>query len=617
VLALGLAACGAWFVFRDHPLDRAERHYRAGAWREAALEAGKALAANPGQARATFLLARSEARLGRDRTARNLYLQLDPSRYEAEDYFLVARGLIGSGQIDEGRLGLERALALDPSHAETLRDLIRLNRRVDRLSDAAEQAEKLAALPSWEARGSVLLGLVKQAQGDPRAAGTAFRAAIARDPRIEDSEAPLETVQKALVRSLLQTGQPSEARAALDAIGSERPFDPEDYWLKSRAALQQRDLAAASEALSHAAGFALDRPEAFEPAPFVGITSCQECHPKIFRAQRSSRHAQTFRARGDLRDMPRTAKPRPDPASAEVTHSVAPRGDDLVFRTHSPGGDLEAVVAFVMGSGDRAMTLVGRDPQGSWRELRMSYYGSITDWDRTTGHLTVPQAPLHFLGLPQTADTLRRCLGCHTTGARVSPDGTGVIATQERGFHCERCHGPAGNHLIAVEAKFSDPAIGRPRLASPAPLNALCGQCHSAEGRGVTADDPNLARFQVTALAMSRCTMPAGEPLSCLACHSPHHNAETSPAFYEAKCLECHAAGASSTHQQSAPVACPVSPARGCVSCHMPKVQTDVPHTTFTAHLIRAKQPAKPAGAKSPTQLSPPTRSSAGSGNAP
>ena len=196
-----------------------------------------------------------------------------------------------------------------------------------------------------------------------------------------------------------------------------------------------------------------------------------------------------------------------------------------------------------MGSGDRAMTLVGRDANRNWRELRLSYYGSIGDWDRTPSHRVRPDSPHEFLGLVQTEDSLRRCLGCHTTHARVGPDS--IHVSSEQGFSCERCHGPAGNHLDAMDLKFPDPAIARPRLASAERVNALCGQCHSAMGRGITAEDPDLARFQASALPLSRCATEAqGSTMSCLTCHNPHRNAETSPAYLRSQVLEMPRQGA-------------------------------------------------------------------------
>jgi len=596
---LSALAVGSWTWFRPiGPIERGRSAYERGDWRDAALKARERLKAVPDDREAVTLLARAEARLGRTQPARNLYRQLDLRGLQAEDYFLVGRGLIADRQVENGRFGLERALELDPSHPEALRELFRLDRRSDRLVEAGKRAEKLARGSGWEARGLVLLGIVRREQGDPDAAAEAFGSALARDPKLVGvEEGPSEEVRSWLVRCLLQSGRPIEARAQLDLLLASRPHDPEANWLLSRAALQQHKLEKAKAARAHAGDFGADHPEAYEPAPYVGIARCSGCHPSIFRAQRASRHAQTFRTRGDLQDLKLPALSVTDPVGPDVVHTIAREGRDIRIRTRTPDADMKAIVEFVMGSGDRAMTLVGRDEEGTWRELRMTYYASIADWDRTTGQHARPATPREFLGVLQTDDAVRRCLGCHTTHARAGPDAS--VATSERGFSCERCHGPAGNHLTAVDVGFPDPAIGRPRLASAAKVNTLCGQCHSVVGRGIALGDPDLARFQASALPMSRCVTSGRESLSCLTCHDPHRDAKTSPAFYEAKCLECHAAKSNSgsmgpTHRQVEPApgdarrtSCPVNLSRGCLPCHMPQVQTGVPHTTFTDHLIR------------------------------
>jgi tetratricopeptide (TPR) repeat protein len=584
--ALGAGVYLGRALLADRPMARGERAYRRGAWREAESEARYALKAEPGSAEAMVLLARAEARSGRDEAARKLYLRLEPERLQAEDFFLVGRGLLADGKVEEGVLGLKSALEHDPDHAESLLELIRIDRRMDRLAEAAELAVRLAAAPGNEARGSVLLGLVRQSLKSPPEAAAAFREALARDPSLAGvTEGTPAQVRTWLARSLLQSGQPAEAREVLDAALKSRPDDAECHWLLSRAALQERDLAAATSALSRSQGFGSDHPESPEPASYVGISRCGECHARIFRDQRASRHAQTFHLKNDLAELKLPGRPLPDPARPDVTHSVASQGPDLVYSTQMPDARLQAIVAFVLGSGDRAMTLVGRDREGGWHELRMTRYGPIAGWDVTPGHDLKPHSGREFLGKPQDADMLRRCLSCHTTRARLNLPSGEILHADERGFACERCHGPAGNHLAAMDLHFGDPAIGRPRLASSAAVNALCGQCHSAEGRGVGVDNPNLARFQVTALGLSRCSTSGREPLSCLACHSPHRNAETAPAYYEAKCLECHSPGRGTT--ATAAAACPVNATQGCVGCHMPRVQTDAPHTTFTDHRIR------------------------------
>ena len=403
----------------------------------------------------------------------------------AEDHSLLGRGLIAEGQVEQGLVWLGFALKLEPRHAETLAELIRINRRNDRLSDAADQAATLATTPGFEARGLVLLGLVRQDLEDPQAASEAFRSALTRDPSLSGvPEVSVGEVRKWLARCLLQVGRPAEARAELEPVLASRRHDPEASWLLSRAALQQHDVPAASNALVLAKGFNAGHPEAFEPAPYAGISRCQECHSQVFHDQRASRHAQTFRERGDFGDLALPDRPVAEPARPDVTHSLAVEGRDLVFHTRKPDGDLQAIVAFVMGSGNRGITPVGHDPEGRWHELRLSYYRSIAGWDLSPGHQRQPRSTGEYLGVPRDPDLLRRCLGCHTTRGRTSPDGSGIVAVGARGFDCERCHGPAGNHLAAVDTHFVEPAIGRPRLASATAVHALW---RNATPRKVTA----------------------------------------------------------------------------------------------------------------------------------
>ena len=227
-------------------------------------------------------------------------------------------------------------------------------------------------------------------------------------------------------------------------------------------------------------------------------------------------------------------------------------------------------------------------------------------WDLTSGHAQKPGKVEEYLGKTLAESSVRLCLFCHLTSARAVLDGSGPCAS-DRGIRCERCHGPAGNHLLAVEGNLAaiDPAIARPTLASGPRVVQLCAECHSPRVRTVSRDDPTAVRFQGTTLTWSRCYTESRESLDCVTCHNPHRNAETSPAHYEARCLDCHARAATptaapvanpadrprrrSTAERSAPAhtTCPVNPSSGCIGCHMPAVSGVVPHTKFTDHFIR------------------------------
>ena len=368
VLGLGIVVVGA--LRSGRPTDLAERSYARGTGRKRPTRREESLRRNPIIPGRVLVLARAEARLGRhDHVRASSIGDSLTDKLRAEDYYLVGRGLITEGQFEEGRYGLDQALELDPDHAESLLALVRLNRRSDRLEEALEQAARLSENPRWSTRGLVLLGLVRQALKEPSAAAEAFHAALARDPGLIVEEGSADQVRTWLAHCLLQAGRPDEAGTHLDAALRSKPDDAEAHWLQSRVALQERDWKAASAALQQAKGYGSDHPERPEPAAYVGFGRCAECHPTIVQRPAPSRHAQTFRMRGDLQDLPLLTTARPDPFDPSHVHEVTQEEGETVFHTRSPESEMRAIVEFVLGSGDRAMTPVGRDSQGVWREV--------------------------------------------------------------------------------------------------------------------------------------------------------------------------------------------------------------------------------------------------------
>ena len=245
--------------------------------------------------------------------------------------------------------------------------------------------------------------------------------------------------------------------------------------------------------------------------------------------------------------------------------------------------------------------MVARDPGGMARVCRVSSYRGGTLWDLTS-HAQDPQPgdPGGPLGRPMSRGAAERCVGCHVTSLRAARDRT-VPEAADRGIGCERCHGPGGNHLVAMKLKFPEPAIARPSRASSDQILKLCGACHKADDPSVTEADPRFVRFQATTLPLSRCYTESLGTLSCITCHDPHRDADTRPAAYEARCLACHGPGppeppkADVLPSIAAPemrrTPCPVNPASGCVACHMPKVEGAAPHASFADHRIRVHKP--------------------------
>jgi tetratricopeptide (TPR) repeat protein len=604
---VAIALVGAWPRRKDDALARAAAAYSGGRWNEAISQANAWMKRKPGDPEALRLLARASARLGRAEMAKALYGRLGTAAMGAEDYYLVATGLARLNQRPEVvQSALEMALRIDPRNPEALEEAAQFHAQRDELEESAKFAQRLAAVPGWEARGDVRLGMVLHALSDATGAAAGFERALKRDPMLKGAAITPAEARKRLAVCQLELERPDAAEATLTALRDSR--DSEIDWLLSRAFLQQGSLGKTNSVVSGASAYRKEHPLQFEPSPYVGSERCAGCHPANYRAQLRSRHAKTFHRPGEMALLELPAKPIADPSDNTVVHTINRESPTQLRATAVIDGKTTFAIAdYLLGSGDRGLTLVGTDGTGQAREFRLSRYNDGSGWDRTTGQPRGPSNRADYLGTPQTAKAVRLCLGCHTTNFRAARDREGPAAA-DHAIGCERCHGPGGNHLKAADAEWSDLAIAQPRLASGAEVVRLCGECHTPRNFNLSRSDPNALRFQAATLTWSRCYTESRAALSCVTCHNPHDDAQKSKAFYESKCLACHSSNPPKpAHDGTRTVAlaaeikricCPIDPARDCVECHMPVVKDVVPHTPFTDHQIRVHAEKRPAPAQ-------------------
>ncbi len=613
----GVAAAGwAWWtrsgraadaiVLGRAALDRGDRD-------EAARLARQRLKAEPQDPDALRLLARISYQQGRDDVALALFNRLGAEALQPEDRYFLGLALARSGKLQsamrvwqgDGKTGAQtRTPAI-------LVELVRGYFRRDELDEASRTAETLLRRPGWESQALALLGMIALQLNDPGRAADYWLRSERFEPSPTSTSLRLEIAPMDLARALLRVGRVREATDQLRKVLDHGP-DPEASWLMGRVHLQQKDWSAARADLEAASAYREANPMARDPGPYVGSASCAPCHNREYRSQQASRHSRTFFRDVDLARLELPESPVRDPSDSTVVHKLVRSQDGLVHQqTEADGKVFEAVVRYAFGSGDRGLTPVGRDANGRAYELRISDYPEchgddsagrpVARWDITAGHPRTPRKPEEYLGRPLTENQVRRCLFCHVTDIKAAVDRTGPCG-MDRGIGCERCHGPGGNHLLAIEGKLVelDPAIARPTHTSGAPIVKLCGQCHSPRGITVARDDPAAPRFQATTLTWSRCYTESQNALDCTTCHDPHRNASTSKPDYEVRCLECHSPAdrarlpaALSRPQNHAMrldanrTVCPVNPSTGCIDCHMPTVAGIVPHSTFTDHNIR------------------------------
>lgn len=568
--------------------------YDAKQWNRAFNESARRLREAAADSEARLIQARSAARIGRDSFALEAYAKL-PQRPEAtEDLFLVGSMLVRMGRSADGESLLTRAVRNDPGHAEAagfLTDFLFRNRRYEAALTTArirfETAPDDDVARLWLAR-------IHDALFEPDQVIQLLRSPSPTAPG-NLTEPNGQTVRKMLARNYLRMHRPDEA---LKLLGDRPDADRETLWLTSRAYLQNASKDEAIkylEASKNATGGEIGDQE--EPSPYVGAVSCRECHEEIHEDQQSSRHSMTFRYGDKPGELPWNSLDKPDIHSADLKASFDPAQQPLSFRFRGKGGEVSGLVRFVMGSGRHAVTPVLEPDDGSGpRECRWTWYAPVNDWDLTPGQPQVPAHPMDLMGVSQSADMIRLCLGCHTTNpteilARMGP------TVADKGIGCERCHGPGGNHVAASRLKFPDRAIGRFRRGSlgtrPQVMQA-CGECHGTIGRDLSSgSDATVVRFQSMTLSFSQC-FKQGQAMKngfdCLTCHSPHRDVETDARFYDSKCQQCHRAAddpVNTSPDLSPGRACKAKATNDCVSCHMPKIPSVHPHTRFTDHQIR------------------------------
>jgi predicted CXXCH cytochrome family protein len=559
------------------------------------------------------VLARSAARQGRDDGALAIYTQrLDGNELEAEDYVILGAIYERKGQAEAADRALNKVLVAGALTPQTLDELARVQLRRRRWKEAAPIAERLSQQPGWEARGSMMLGTIRSSLNNFRGASESFRHALDVDPaEIDRSEEPTK-LRKLIAITFLRMGRPVEARTVLQPILAHGK-DQAAAWLMSRAYLQEGDAAQARSALADAESYRADHPLETEPAPYVGEARCETCHPAIFRESLASRHTQSFYRGEQLKELPRPDHPLPDPDDPAVVHSFRQRDGALLQETHVGQEVLRAVVAYAFGTTDRYLTMVSRDANGGYHVVRLSYYNTPRGrgWDRSALDKTHPShdsaLAARFQGESiDTREGVVRCLFCHVTDP-FTGEGPSSPERADRAIGCERCHGPGGNHIAAVEVRFPDPAIVSPSGASPqAVTTKQCNECHilNHNFREGNLNDPGWLRSQGVGWSLSRCNTESAGAFGCVTCHDPHQSARaTTTAQYELKCLSCHGptvqlpgAGQPALPTPAQVVKdtparpCLVNASKGCVSCHMPRIPIESLHLDITDHYIRVRR---------------------------
>ncbi len=261
-------------------------------------------------------------------------------------------------------------------------------------------------------------------------------------------------------------------------------------------------------------------------------------------------------------------------------------------------------VEYAIGSGTHAVGYLAQIGNHLFQSP-ISYYTARRIWDMAPGY---EQARDPGFTRPVTLE----CLTCHVDQPRPIPDTINSYTTPPfagLSIQCDRCHGPAANHL----KKPLPGSIVNPAKLPIAQRDSICEQCHLAGEIRIpnpgkipadfipgqrtedvftvyieSRDRPTGLRVisHSEQLALSRCARESSGKLWCGTCHNPHSKPVEAAAYYRERCLTCHAATLPRDH---------AAPGRDCIGCHMPRLPAkDGGHTAFTDHRI-ARRPDSPS----------------------
>jgi hypothetical protein len=272
--------------------------------------------------------------------------------------------------------------------------------------------------------------------------------------------------------------------------------------------------------------------------------------------------------------------------SAQVgsySYAVQTNNGRSTYSVSDGAGSLTLPIRWTFGQNNQTWVL---EKDGEYYESQVSYFRREQGLATTPGDGSLaPHNLSEAIGRKVSVWELLQCFNCHATGATAGERLT--LDKLRPGVGCERCHDGAEQHQADVLRNNLATVPASLKTMSAEDAENFCGKCHRTWQSAVRNHwhGPADVRFQPYRLANSRCFIGNDRRISCMACHDPHQPVNEDAAFYDSKCLACHAESNKSTN--SFPVqTCKVSK-KNCVSCHMPKVELPGGHAAFTDHMIR------------------------------
>jgi hypothetical protein len=358
-------------------------------------------------------------------------------------------------------------------------------------------------------------------------------------------------------------------------------------------------------------------------AKYLGSNSCVECHSGHYDSYLLTHHS---RALADI-------DPRIEPPDGSFFHQPSGRSyrvyrKDGQFRheevLRTPEGKeisrTDLPIRYVIGSGNFCRSYLV-EVDGFLHESPITWYAARKKWDMSPGY----DAP-RTMGFQRPVN--QGCVSCHSGRVELQEAAVHKLAIREEPIGCESCHGPGSKHVELrrgrkLASAEKDLTIVNPGKLSRAMLESVCAVCHETGQASILLRGRKLGDYRpgralsdyrvdytfdvgnekmtvvghLEQLRRSKCYQKS--ELTCVTCHDPHARARPANpvAFYRQKCLDCHASKGCSLPQSER---LKKDSTDNCITCHMPRTDTEIPHLAFVHHRIGKHGAEPPAPERTP-----------------
>jgi hypothetical protein len=335
---------------------------------------------------------------------------------------------------------------------------------------------------------------------------------------------------------------------------------------------------------------------------YAGSASCIKCHQSIYSNYLHTAHYQTSRkaSAGNVHgSFAEGANALPLNDSVKVV--MQKQGNTLYqvkYVNNKPAEKHPFDIAF---GGVKAETYLYWQHQ-QVLQLPISYYNSIHSWGNSPGYEAGYADFSRVIGA--------RCFECHSSYAKELPQVTqSLTRTVELdrkamilSIDCERCHGPAINHVnyhTEYPGQKTGKYIARYSTLTRAQKVDMCGVCHSGNSgtmlKSTFAFKPGdtLAKFkevefyhadtnpekldvhgnQVQLLQSSACFIKS--KMDCATCHNTHNNERNLTTLFTQRCTSCHSEAKHNFCKMADRLSKATLTAQ-CINCHMPQKPSGV-----------------------------------------